>query len=119
MVFGEGVPIAAPTEEQYRRRAGLECGDDRDRLIRLCSAFNCGVNEETGRAKLTAQAQWIMCVVASVSSASMEDDIAKPAMDMSLERAVTFSSGIESERDFRELVRRSVADSVGLVRKRT
>ena len=59
--------MAVPTEEQNRRRAGVEKGEDRDRLMRFCTEASCGVKDWTGRAKLTAHAQWIICVVSSLS----------------------------------------------------
>ena len=62
---GDGVAIAVPTDEQKRSRAGCECGDKRERLMRFCNAASWGSNEFTGRAKLTSHAQWIMWVVSA------------------------------------------------------
>jgi hypothetical protein len=37
---GDGVAIAVPIDEQKRRCAGRENGDNRERLMRFCNAAN-------------------------------------------------------------------------------
>lgn len=57
-----GVDIAVPTEEQKRSFAGLAKGVVSDKFTKFRNISNWDTKLDTGRAKLTAHAQCIICV---------------------------------------------------------
>lgn len=59
---GEGAAMATPMEEQKSTCAGEVKEEESERLMRFWRDASWGLNEATGSAKFTAQAQWIMCV---------------------------------------------------------
>lgn len=58
-----GMDIAVPTEEQKRSFTGLAEGVESERLTKFLNVSSCDTKLDTGRAKLTAHAQCIICVI--------------------------------------------------------
>ena len=80
-----------PTDEQNVTWAGVENGDDKERLIRFWREASCGVNDSTGSAKLTSHAQWIICVTSSPIFLRIGPGSPKSGCERSDDRGITFS----------------------------
>lgn len=65
MTAGGLVPRAAEMEEHNMNVAARAVGVYNESESRFCRTCSCGMKLERGMEKLTAQAQWIMCVVSS------------------------------------------------------
>ena len=86
-------------------------GDERERLMRFCKAASCGANDVRGRAKFTAHAQWIICVVSERSFLSIGEGRPRSGLERSHEMARSLEEVVmwPSLRDCREVSRRERA----------
>lgn len=90
LASGDWVPMAVPTDEQKRRRAGVEKRVERDRVMRFLREASCGLKAWTDRAKLTSQAQCIICVVSDCSCVRTASESPRSDFDRSDEMGRTF-----------------------------